>query len=96
LLHYIQEDAFPIAAGASTHDRFFVFGIRNQTITHYFGGDSYRLRYKGNKKTIQAPTIAKVEQALATFIVEVDKNKFKPPAKTSVKDFIEKRWLTNP
>lgn len=57
------------------------------------GGDSYRLRYKGNKKTIQAPTIAKVEQALATFIVEVDKNKFRPPAKVTVKDFIEKRWI---
>lgn len=57
------------------------------------GGNSYRLRYKGKKKTIQAPNITKVEQALATFIVEVDKNKFKPPVKLTVQQFIEQRWL---
>jgi integrase len=34
-----------------------------------------------------------VETALAAFIVEVDKNKFRPPAKITVKDFIEKRWI---
>lgn len=49
------------------------------------GKDSYELRYRGNYKTIQAPNDTKAERALAAFIAEVDKGKFKKPTKMTVK-----------
>ncbi|NLG32112.1 MAG: hypothetical protein GX550_01170, partial [Syntrophomonadaceae bacterium] len=60
------------------------------------GENSYRLRYKGKSKTIQAPSIPKVEQALAAFIAEVDKDKFKPPAKMTVKQLSIRFLRDNP
>lgn len=60
------------------------------------GENSYRLRYKGKSKTIQAPSIPKVEQALAAFIADVDKNKFKPAAKMSVKQLSVRFLRDNP
>lgn len=57
------------------------------------GKDSYELRYRGKSKTITASNDTQAERALAAFMTEVDKGKFKPPAKMSVQEFIEKRWI---
>lgn len=57
------------------------------------GENSYQLRYRGKSKTVQVPNDTQAERSLAAFMTEVDKGKFKPPAKITVQEFIEKRWI---
>lgn len=54
------------------------------------GEDSYELRYRGNRKTIQAPNDTQAERALAAFISDVEKGKFRKPAKMTVKQLSER------
>lgn len=54
------------------------------------GECSYELRYRGNRKTIQAPNDTQAERALAAFIAEVDKGKFKKPSKMTVRQLAER------
>ena len=60
------------------------------------GENSYQLRYRGKSKTIIAPNDTQAERALAAFIGEVDKGKFKPPAKMTVKELAERFLRDNP
>lgn len=60
------------------------------------GEDSYELRYRGNSKTIQAPNDTQAERALASFISEVDKGKFKKPSKMTVRQLSERFLRDNP
>jgi integrase len=57
------------------------------------GEHSYELRYRGKRKTVQAPNETMAERSLAAFMTEVDKNKFRPPVKLTIQQFIEQRWL---
>lgn len=57
------------------------------------GKDSWELNYKRQRKTITAKNEREAERALANFIVEVDKNKYRKPSKLTVKQFVEERWI---
>lgn len=60
------------------------------------GKDSYELRYRGKSKSIQAPNDTQAERALAAFIAKIDKGKFKPAAKMSVKQLSVRFLRDNP
>lgn len=57
------------------------------------GDGSYELDYRRNRKTIQAKSDREAERALAAFIVDADKGKFRKPLKITLKQFIEDRWF---
>lgn len=56
------------------------------------GKDTYELRYRGESTTITAKDDTQAERAMAKFITDVDKGKFKKPAKMNVRE-LSKRWL---
>lgn len=49
------------------------------------GKDTYELRYRGESTTVTAKDDTQAERALARFIADVDKGKFKRPAKMTVR-----------
>lgn len=57
------------------------------------GKDSWELSYRQQHKTVKARSEREAERALANFIVQVDKNKYKKPSKLTVKQFVEERWI---
>jgi integrase len=57
------------------------------------GKESYELIYRDKRKTIKATNDREAELSLATFIVEVEKGKFRKAATLTVKQFIEERWI---
>jgi len=60
------------------------------------GKDSYELRYRGNSKSVIAANDTQAERALAAFITQVDKGKFVPAAKMSVKQLSDRFLRDNP
>lgn len=50
------------------------------------GKDTYELRYRGESTTVTAKDDTQAERALAKFITDVDKGKFKRPAKMTVRE----------
>ncbi|NLB87853.1 MAG: site-specific integrase [Syntrophomonadaceae bacterium] len=60
------------------------------------GKNSYQLRYRGKNKTITAQNDTQAERALAAFISDVDKGKFKPATKMTVKQLSESFLRDNP
>lgn len=53
---------------------------------------SYRLRYRGESKNVEAKSVRQAAQQMARFITEVDSGDWTRPAKVTFKQFAEK-WL---
>ncbi|MCK9314464.1 MAG: site-specific integrase [Methanocorpusculum sp.] len=60
------------------------------------GKDTYELRYRGESTTVTAKDDTQAERALAKFITDVDKGKFKKPAKMTVQELSVRFLRDNP
>ncbi|MEN6350517.1 MAG: tyrosine-type recombinase/integrase [Syntrophomonas sp.] len=56
------------------------------------GTNSWELRYRGKQKTVKAKNEQSASRALAIFVADVDRNRFRPPSKLTIAEFSE-RWI---
>jgi hypothetical protein len=60
------------------------------------GKDTYELRYRRESTTITAKDDTQAERALAKFMADIDRGKFKRPTKMTVKELSERFLRDNP